>query len=430
MYQTHDHMEDYDSAQGDVGSRGATINSKSTRRSHPVNRIERIQQNRPNQQNNNDDLAASIRRGQQNARRNPRHHHQQEEDVETQLSPDELMARIMGHGRDDDDDDGFSVNTGRLGGGATTVAGDELTFDGSTIATNPHQHHHLPYRHQHHQMGGMQMPMSMHNPSSINRTPSGIDLEWNRQGNNTGHHHAPSLYPPKMEGTDGTDSSEDSPPYSRKSSQSSKRKKGTCCGVSKCCLIVVLLLLLAAVGAGAGWLFLIYLPGQDNSSGAQSSSTASMSYPCCTGYNQDNWSSKQVCTEDGCCSVCPAADSTTAAIDTLEKPKPEKSDSEDAPQTEPPVKATVAPITVTDAPIPATDPPTAPPVPEQEKETPRPTTAPVTPQPTQAPTPFPTLAPVTPVPTPEPTDPPRVAATIPPVTPAPTAGATTNGTVL
>ena len=369
MYQTHGHMEDYDSARGDVeaGSRGATANSASTRRS-------RQQQ----------DLAASIRRGQMNARAG---------ETETALSPDELMARIMGA----NDEDGFSVNTGKVDGMAPTVM-DEQTFDGSTIATHTQQHHVNHY--------------------NMNRTPSGIDLEWSPA--RTGAAGGPYPYPKKNQsgiGTDGTGSSEGSP-SNRNNNKSKRRKKGLCCGISKCCLILTLLFVLALVAGFVVWLFLSYLPSQaDNSPSSATTSTL----PCCTGYNQDNWSGAQVCTEgNGCCRVC--ASGGAGGDDTEGTPEPEANDT---PQAETTPEPTSPPTTTP----PATDPPVT--EGEAEQETPEPTATPtvgLTPEPTPAPTVCPTPSPTF-APTAAATDPPRIAATVPPVsTESPTVAVMTANT--
>lgn len=203
-YRNYGHMEDFDSLEGDVESRGATIGS--------TIRFDR-------------DLQAGIRRGQQHAR-TEQHHHQQmrrKPSSNRQLSPDELMARIMSGGGDDD----FSVNTGKVMDDQTY---DGRTFDGSTIATNAHHFNKQSY------YNGVTGAEQYHRPE------------------------------PSTSRTMGSDSASIDYGSPRKSKKEEKKKEG-CLGLSgKTWLIVALLAALAVITAGVLWFVLYYMPAQSDNS--------------------------------------------------------------------------------------------------------------------------------------------------------------------
>jgi len=353
-HDSRDHLEEFDSQLGDVESRGATYSSEprfsASRRSqqqpHPYHR-------RQQQQGESNAYEGSIQRGMRNA---------QTERNETDNSG--YLENIL-----NDDDGGFSVNTGKM---EELCGNDEAThFDGSTITSA----HHDFNRRQQQTLGGPVLEFPSHTQS----------------------YHDKGKYPPSNTEKSHTNS------FGSKDSKrpGETQKKSMCCGLGRLGIVLTLMAIVAVALAFCLWLFLMYLPGQDS----DTSSAASAQYPpsslCCIGTFDKSLMGEELCKDSGlCCIVC--SDSVvTVNTEASDKDSGNDKDDKEAEDDETPIVQATEPPKVSPAP---TFVPTPAPTPAPTDATPGPFVRTEAPKPaTPEPTPAPTEPPTTVTPTIEPT---------------------------
>lgn len=378
-----DHLEDFDSQQGDVeaGSRGATLSSGSTRRTN-------------NDFSTMSMYEESIQRGIRAARQGNTNRQQRQAHPapppSSAMSATGYMNHILnntgGGGGGNRGGDDFSVNTGAI----EDMLDDGETFDGSTIATR-----------------------------KTHRTPAGGPiLEFpGRQYSQGGEYDEDVVkHATSYQTTSDTHKSSTSYDYdasgNRSSSREEKKSKAVCCGLGKCAILLILITTIVVLGAGAAvYLMVFYLPSQNSNQDSSSisnvpppesssSSTPSKSSLCCIGTFDKSLIGAQVCdptiaagSTSGCCVICMESTNLAPANKPDEVTPPD--DASNNPDETEPAPVVVPQDTPNPTPSPTSQPPTTPP-PTERGETSTPTFSPTT----EAPT---TAAPTTVAPTPAPT---------------------------